>query len=84
MCKANVVMALLRLENRVGERGMGPGSRRGLWHTGEVQRQASDLRFSRILLASSCSMTVLRISRSRSWEAEALGAGESAPLGMAK
>ena len=69
---------------RVGQRGVGPGSGRGLWHTGEVQRQASHLRFSRILLASSCSMTVSRIFRSTSWEAEALGAGESAPLGMAK
>lgn len=41
-------------------------------------------RFSRILLASSCSITRLRISRSKSWESEVLGAGGSVALGIAK
>lgn len=62
----------------------GPGSASGLWQTEGAGRQASYLRFSRILLASSCPITVSRISRSRSWEAETLGASGSAPLGMAK
>lgn len=53
-----------------------------LWQAGGEGSQPSHLRFSRILLASSCCMTVSRISRSRSWET--LGAGTLAPLGMAK
>lgn len=60
------------------------GSGRGLWQAEGAGRQASHLRFSRILLASSCPITVSRISGSRSRETESLKAGELAPLGMAK
>lgn len=67
----------------VGRGRGGPGLGEG-WEEPQGRVEGPHLRFSRILLASSCPKTVSRISRSRSWEAERLGAGGAAPLGMAK
>ena len=59
MCTANVVMALLRLENRVGERGdMGPVTWLVSGRAG-FEAGSSDFRSSQLTMATLTSLVIL-------------------------